>query len=138
MDAAAVMDAIRRMGLKATPQRMAVVEYMDGIRGHPSAEDVHREIKKAHPTVSLSTVYKTLDLLRERGMVFEVYTGSGSRYEGRGEIHVNLVCERCGRIDDLGGEFVHDLLGWASKSTGYKIHGSPQMMGICGQCHAVQ
>lgn len=138
MDAAAVMGAIREMGLKATPQRMAVAEYMDGVRGHPSAEEVHREIKKTHPTVSLSTVYKTLDMLRERGMVSEVSTGSGSRYEGRGALHVNLVCERCGRIDDLEGEFVHDLLRRVSESTGYEIRGSPQVMGICGRCRTAQ
>lgn len=138
MDTVAVMDAIRGMGLKATPQRIAVAEYMDGVRGHPSAEDVHREIKKTHPTVSLSTVYKTLDLLRERGMVSEVSTGSGSRYEGRGTLHVNLVCERCGRIDDLEGEFVHELLLRMSVSTGYEIRGSPQVGGVCGQCRSVQ
>ena len=138
MDAAAVHGCHSPDGLKATPQRMAVAEYMDGVRGHPSAEEVHREIKKTHPTVSLSTVYKTLDLLRERGMVFEVSTGSGSRYEGRGALHVNLWCERCGRIDDLEGEFVHDLLVRVSESTGYEIRGSPQVGGVCGQCRTVQ
>lgn len=138
MDAAAVMGAIRGMGLKATPQRMAVAEYMNGVSGHPSAEDVHREIKKTHPTVSLSTVYKTLDLLRERGMVSEVSTGTGSRYEGRGALHVNLVCERCGRIDDLEGEFVHELLRRVSESTEYEIRGSPQVKGVCGRCRAIR
>jgi Fe2+ or Zn2+ uptake regulation protein len=136
MDTAAVMGAIREAGLRVTPQRMAVAEYMGRTRSHPSAEEVHQAVRKILPMVSLSTIYKTLDLLRERGMVSEVATGSGSRYDGRNVPHINLVCERCGRIEDVEGEFVHDLLHSVADSTEYAVNGCFEMRGRCGRCRA--
>lgn len=134
IDSESVMEAIRRAGLRVTPQRMAVAEYMETTHGHPSVEEVHQKIKTIHPMVSLSTVYNTLYLLREQGLVSEVATGSGSRYDGRSVPHINLVCERCGRIDDLEGQFVHDLLRSVAHSTEYEVNQCFELRGRCGQC----
>lgn len=134
MDAGTVMEALRSGGMRVTPQRMAIAEYMASTTSHPSAEEVHRAVRKRHPMVSLSTVYKTLEMLRDRGLLSEIDMGSGSRYDGRNTAHINLVCVQCGRIEDLEGDFVGDLYRHVTKSSEYRVGGCLDLRGLCGLC----
>lgn len=129
-----VMDALRRGGMRVTPQRMAIAEYMGATTSHPSAEEVHRAVRERHPMVSLSTVYKTLEMLRDQGLLSEIEMGSGSRYDGRNTTHINLVCMECGRIDDLEGDFVGDLYRHVAESSEYEVGGCLDLRGRCGSC----
>ena len=68
---ASAIEALRSRGYKATPQRIAICRIALNSRAHPSAQQVHAEVKKIHPTVSLATVYKTLEVLRDLDLVQE-------------------------------------------------------------------
>ena len=61
-----IVKILREDGFRITPQRTAIVEYVLNTEDHPSAEKVYRNVKKKYPMVSLSTVYKTLDLLQQK------------------------------------------------------------------------
>jgi Fur family peroxide stress response transcriptional regulator len=58
-------------GFKMTPQRIAILDFLEGNTGHPSAEDIYKEIKKKHPTVSFATIYNTLETLKKRREIVE-------------------------------------------------------------------
>ncbi len=61
------MEKYRRLGIKLTPQRLAILEYLNGNTDHPSAEDIYRTVSKKYPTMSFATVYNTLGTLKTAG-----------------------------------------------------------------------
>ena len=97
-----LVDLFRSRGLKVTPQRQAVFEVLYGNEGHPTAEAVHDRIKRTMPTVSLRTVYQTLNDLAELGELQPLDLGTGStRFDPNVEDHHHLVCTRCRTVRDL-------------------------------------
>ncbi|HCC68554.1 MAG TPA: transcriptional repressor, partial [Nitrospiraceae bacterium] len=62
----------KNLGLKLTPQRLAVLNYLDGNKSHPSAEGVYKNVLKKYPTMSFATVYSTLKALKKKGKVLEL------------------------------------------------------------------
>lgn len=97
----------RARGVKATPQRLEVYRALLETDEHPSPEAVYRVVKGRMPSVSLATIYKTLEALREAGLARLVsHAGDTKRYDGRTDPHHHLVCRGCGRIVD----FVHPAL----------------------------
>ena len=67
-----IVSSLRDEGFRITPQRIAIVDYLLKTEEHPSADLIHKVIKKKYPMISLSTVYKTLDLLKEKKLVNEM------------------------------------------------------------------
>jgi len=92
----------RKEGLKATPQRLAVFKALEGNKSHPSAEDVYRIIHKDFPTVSLTTIYRTLETLVKMGELAELQLVKGFRnYDPDTSHHHHIVCTVCGRAEDV-------------------------------------
>jgi Fur family peroxide stress response transcriptional regulator len=92
----------RNLGLKLTPQRIAILDYLDGNKRHPSAEDIYRAVSQKFPTLSLATVYTTLGALKEKGKVLELTIDPGKkRYDPETSKHNHLICVSCKRIIDL-------------------------------------
>ena len=87
-----IVTSLRDEGFRITPQRIAIVEYILNTEEHPSAEQIHNVVQKRYPMVSLSTVYKTLDLLREKKIVNEIDVDGESRFDAHVDDHINLVC----------------------------------------------
>lgn len=87
-------------GLKATPQRLEILKVIEKL-GHPSIEDIYHHLGKNFPSISLATVYKNLNLLRDIGIVHQLHIRKGHRYELRTTSHAHLVCSQCGKIQDL-------------------------------------
>jgi Fur family peroxide stress response transcriptional regulator len=95
------MARLRSKGYKVTPQRLAICKLILSSKGHPSADQIYREIRKAYPTISLATVYYTLDLMKDLGLVHELgFSDRSSRYDPNVSPHVNIICPRCGEIRD--------------------------------------
>jgi Fur family peroxide stress response transcriptional regulator len=122
------------MTYRMTPQRMAILGILEGNRDHPSAEDVHREVKKSYPTMSLATVYNTLKLLCERGELLELAIDPArKRYDPEMADHSHIMCEECGGIADVGRS-VAVRLG-EDERMGYEITGTcVQFYGRCPEC----
>lgn len=130
-----VIDSLRKEGFRITPQRVAIVSHMLHTESHPSAEDLHEAVRKKHPMVSLATVYKTLELLKKNGMVRELDFPTGARYDSNLEQHVNLVCVRCGRIDDMDETSLGELQSRVAKKARYRVLGGRfELYGYCSQC----
>src|SRR5574341_444502 len=99
-------DEIRRRfkacGLKLTPQRAAIYKALVETTNHPTAEALHRQVTKVHPMISPNTVYYTLGVLREAGLVREVnYWHDRTRFDANMTLHHHLICLGCRRIEDL-------------------------------------
>jgi Fur family peroxide stress response transcriptional regulator len=133
---AAAIEALRNKGYKATPQRIAICRIAIHSREHPSAQSIYDEVKKVHPTVSLATVYKTLQVLRELNLIQELSFPTGqARFDSYMKPHVNLVCLQCGSIIDLDDLTTCDFVKRVAAATKFKPNGQRiDVYGICQKC----
>jgi len=102
---------LREKGFRVTPQRLAVCEFVLSSKDHPTVDQAYQAVQKRHPTISLATVYQTLHLLTEIGMLQELGISNGvSRYDPNSSPHVNVVCKNCGKIQDYESESARKFL----------------------------
>lgn len=110
MDDQELFALFRKNGYKVTTQRLAIYKFIVTRKDHPSADLIYQELKTDYPTLSLGTIYKTLHTLKELGLIQELGFNEGSiRYDPDMELHINLVCSKCGKIDDYKTENVTEL-----------------------------
>ncbi|MFQ5875060.1 MAG: Fur family transcriptional regulator [Dehalococcoidia bacterium] len=98
-----VLDALRAVGYRLTPQRVMILSAIASSPGHMTAEEIHEKVKKTYPYIDIATVYRTLQLLRRLRLVVEIDLGSGSsQYElAKAEKHHHMVCRECQRTIDI-------------------------------------
>ena len=110
MDDQELFALFRKNGYKVTPQRLAVYKFILTRKDHPSADQVYQVLKNDYPTISLGTVYKTLDLLEKLGLLQKLrFNEDRVRYDPDVELHINMVCSKCGQIYDYKAENVKQL-----------------------------
>jgi len=133
---ASAIEALRSKGYKATPQRIAICRIALNSRKHPSAQQVYDEVKKIHPTVSLATVYKTLEVLRDLDLVQELNFPKGqARFDSYMNPHINLICLRCGSITDLNDFTTEEITRKVAAATKFKPSGQRiDVYGTCQKC----
>jgi Fe2+ or Zn2+ uptake regulation protein len=125
----------RARGLKVTPQRQCIFRVLHENPSHPSAESVYAEVSHQMPTISLRTVYQTLNDLASMGELVQLDLGTGSaRFDANLDGHQHLVCDRCGKVVD-----VHvDTSGLSLPSTrrqGFTIDTTQIVFrGTCAEC----
>jgi Fur family peroxide stress response transcriptional regulator len=136
-----VMAACRTRGVRLTPQRLAIFDYLVRNPGHPTAEDVYQDVVATHPTLSFATVYNTLELLVEMGEVRIVIVDElRRRYDVNTEPHQHAICRRCRRIMDVRDNEIGDRLRSALaqvdlRSSDFTVEAaSVEFSGICGAC----
>ncbi len=124
----------KEIGLKLTPQRMAILDYLEGNTSHPSAEEVYAAVSKRFPAISVATVYNTLASLRDRGCLLELTIDpSKKRYDPDTRPHHHLICTSCKRVADI--EFKYDLSVPEGLRMGYEITGNHiEFYGLCPEC----
>jgi Fur family ferric uptake transcriptional regulator len=131
------MEALQGIGYRLTPQRMMILEAIADSGGHISAEEIHQKVRGAYPYLDISTVYRTLDLLKSLHLISETDMGRGhSQYEllSKG-LHHHLVCRECGRILDMGDSLLDPLRLAIERECGF--HAEIEhlaIFGICGAC----
>jgi len=92
----------QKIGLKVTPQRMAIYRVLAESKEHPSAERVYRQVRRELPNISFDTVNRTLLTLNEIGVAFVVEgSGDAKRFDGNLESHQHFKCVKCKRIIDF-------------------------------------
>ena len=130
-----VIDALRGNGFKATPQRIAICNFALGSRDHPTAQEIHREVKRVYPTVSLTTVYKTLQVLKQLHLIQELAFSGGERFDSHMEPHINVMCVRCGEVLDINDHSARDMVQRAAAKTRYTFTGQRfDIYGVCEKC----
>ncbi|MCL5023083.1 MAG: transcriptional repressor [Nitrospirae bacterium] len=128
------MEKYKKIGIKLTPQRIAILDFLEGNRSHPSAEEIYREVVKRFPTMSFATVYNTLAVLTQRESVRELTIDPDKkRFDPNTEPHHHLLCTKCGRIEDVHSRF--DLALPNSVRKGFELTGNHiEFYGICPAC----
>jgi Fur family peroxide stress response transcriptional regulator len=128
--------ACREQGVPVTHQRLAVYRALLESQEHPDADAIHQSLESQFPTLSLGTVYKTLEMLERQGLIREVAApGPTRRFEAPWHPHHHLWCVRCRRITDLVDPALNGLTlppGLDFELTGYTI----QFNGVCAACRS--
>ena len=129
-----IIEALQQIGYRLTPQRMMILEAIADSDGHLSAEEIHETVRSAYPYLDISTVYRTLDLLKTLHLVSETDMGSGhAQYEllSKG-LHHHLICTECGRILDVPNSFLDPLRRAVEEK--YDFHAEIEHLAISGIC----
>ena len=93
---------LEQHGVRITPQRQEILRYLAGARTHPTASEVYAAVRAVFPRVARATVYNTLNLMVQLGLISELKRDEGAvRYETDLSPHINLICIRCGRVEDV-------------------------------------
>ncbi|MCS7178411.1 MAG: Fur family transcriptional regulator [Anaerolineae bacterium] len=131
----ALIRRLRERGYRFTPQRMAIVRAVLESTGHPSAEEIYREVSATFPMLSLATVYKTLEMLRDLGEVMELPVGGRTRYDRNPQPHVHLICEKCHTVMDWEEEVAVPVSTERVAATGFHPHHyRVEIYGLCSRC----
>jgi Fe2+ or Zn2+ uptake regulation protein len=131
-----LIELLRSRGYRVTPQRLAIHRLMRERDRHASAEEVREAIADSLPGTSTPTVYATLDLLAELGLVRRLHAGGGpTLYDSRTESHHHAVCRMCGRVEDV--DRTADLTGVtrAARRRGFRTEDVEVVVsGLCADC----
>lgn len=124
----------KNLGIKLTPQRLAILGYLEGNTDHPSADDIYKSVQEAFPTMSFATVYTTLETLRQRGMLAELTIDPAKkRFDPNIEKHHHLICTDCSKVVDVHKDFSLDLP--AGVADGFDVTGNHiEFYGRCSAC----
>jgi len=132
--------ALRGRGHRVTPQRLVINRALRELDRHASADEVLALVSDRLPNVSLPTVYATLDLVEDLGLARRVRAGAGAvLYDPRVDEHHHLVCERCGRIEDIAPRL--DLRPAMRAATRHGFGSSRAdvvVTGLCPSCAAAR
>ncbi|KKL94530.1 hypothetical protein LCGC14_1863730 [marine sediment metagenome] len=97
-----VVERFKSKKLKITPQRLGIFEILEGNTAHLSAEDVFKEIRKSYPTISFTTVYKTLEIMEKMGEIMKITIDEERKhYDPNTDSHHHIICLRCNKISDI-------------------------------------
>jgi len=120
--------------MRLTPQRLAVLEYLEGNKAHPSASDIYKAVSEKHPMMSIATVYNTLEILREKQQALELFIDpQRKRFDPNTKPHHHLICVECRAIIDVERNFALDLTD--GEKCNYEIVGNHvDFYGVCPKC----
>jgi len=122
-------------GLRITPQREAILEYLLSTDEHPSARGILESVRNKVPRICLSTVYGTLAELSKHNIIKELeFDEMENRYEGNISQHINLVCVRCGRISDYMTAHTIDMEQVRQATQFRPIQSRFELYGVCAAC----
>ncbi|MBC8448205.1 MAG: transcriptional repressor [Chloroflexi bacterium] len=128
---------LRQAGKRVTPQRVLILETIREGGGHLDADEIYRRARQKAPHLSLSTVYRTIGVLKEAGVIEELHLGEGHHhYELRAEKgHHHLICQACGQVIEFDCPFSQELWHSLSGKHGFEITDVRlSLLGYCADC----
>jgi Fur family peroxide stress response transcriptional regulator len=125
---------LKPLGIRLTPQRLAIAEVVVNSADHPTVRDIYERVRAFFPYVTVATVYSTLDLLEEAGIVRGLAFQRVSRYDANLSPHANLVCVECGAVldADVGQEMVAELRELIRQGSDFEV--ASQRVDFYGWC----
>jgi Fe2+ or Zn2+ uptake regulation protein len=131
-------ETLHARGMRVTPQRLVIHEALARLDRHATAEQVRDAVAERLPGVSLPTVYATLELLEELGLVRRVRAGSGALlYDPRTTPHQHAVCRSCGAVEDLDVALDASNALDAAGRAGFRAEAAETVVsGVCARCAA--
>jgi Fur family peroxide stress response transcriptional regulator len=132
-----MIERLKESDCRITPQRYAVLNMLASSTDHPSVESIHAKLIAHYPTMSLATVYKTINLLKREGEILELeFSDLGNRYDGKKPYpHPHVICTECGVIIDPSQLDMDEITSKMMEETGFEIHTHRlDFYGICPRC----
>lgn len=132
-----MLAVLKTAGLRLTPQRSAICQALAGDTSHPTAQALHARLQKTFPSLSLATVYNTLETLAAAGLIQDIGEAGDntSHYDADPTPHVNVICTRCHRIDDYASSSLKGVAERVGKDLGYELRGARiAYYGLCPKC----
>ena len=141
IDMNALKEDLKKKGYKLTPQRRSIVDtIIDNEGQHLTAEEIYDKVKKNCPEIGLATVYRTILLLEELGVISRLDLNDGcSRYEivhsNETHRHHHLICNTCHKVSEVQDDLLEELEIGIEKQYKFKIlDHSVKFYGICDEC----
>jgi len=125
---------------RMTNQRHVILEEVQKVNTHPTADEVYETVRKRLPRISLGTVYRNLEILSTRGLIQKIGpVSSQMRFDGITKNHYHLRCIYCGKVEDAPIETVDKLENAIREKSDYNIIGHKlEFIGICPTCNKKQ
>ena len=127
--------ALKEKGYKLTPQRIMVLEILHEAEGHITAPEIYDRIRIKYPGINKSTIYRTIELLKETGLVTETKFGGDNKlhyhHTEKGHHH-HLICQKCGKIIDLDEDVLFPLKDTLKSK--YSFNAELRHLAIWGHC----
>jgi Fur family ferric uptake transcriptional regulator len=136
VSSSSLADMLRSRGLRLTAQRQLVLEAVYEL-GHATPDQVHAAVARTAAGVNITTVYRTLELLEELGLVTHAHLSHGApTYHAAGEDqHVHLVCRECGVVAELPPAVLDELVQRLATERGFLVDvGHVALFGLCRDC----
>ncbi len=133
-----IVGRIVASGRRRTMSRQAVIQVIVDCHGHISADDIATRVQEDFPSMDVSTVYRTLETLRELDIVDRVYFADGSTvYHLRDHQHHHLCCEKCGSVQELPVSLMESVEKDLLEEFGFELHQRPLgLFGLCKACRS--
>ena len=128
----------KELGIKVTPQRIAIYKELASTDQHQSTETIYKKIKDYYPNISLTTVYRTLETFEKLGLISVVNVlYNAARYDANLDPHHHIVCTECKKVEDVYDESLNNL-DISNKTLGdYQVEGySLLLSGVCTSCRS--
>ncbi|MBI4903795.1 MAG: transcriptional repressor [Acidobacteria bacterium] len=139
-----IKDSLRERGVRLTRQRRILLDLIDTSGQHLDAEQLFQMAKKKDPKLNRVTVYRTLKMLKQSGLVDELdlmhYGGDQHYYETRlKQEHAHVICLRCGKVEEFFGEPIHKLRKQVEENLGFQILlARTEVGGYCSNCQIMR
>ena len=124
---------------RITKQKTAILDLLHAVESHPTAEWLYQETRKTIPGISLGTVYRNLNQLRDNGEIAELKFGSNqNRFDGRKENHYHFCCTSCGQVFDLDMPLIKSVETKAKAAGDFLVTGHRiEYYGLCAHCREI-
>lgn len=131
------IDTLKESGVRITPQRHAVLDYLLTSETHPTADEIYKALANKFPNMSVATVYNNLRVLKKIGLVRELtYGDDSSRFDCNMTDHYHILCNKCGKIVDFHYPSLDEVESLAEQVTGFEV--SYHRMELYGKCESCQ
>ncbi len=127
-----IAELMKSKGLKPTIHRVQVLEYLQNVKTHPTADEIYEELKKKEALISRATVYNALRELVEHGLIARIVTPYSQRYDYIYNEHQHFYCEKCNRVFDVEVSF--SLGKVKSEDIAYLNSFEVLLIGVCKEC----
>lgn len=121
---------------RETKQRKRIMEILSSTKSHPTADWVYSRLREEFPSLSLSTVYRNIRILKKQKRILELPFGhTFDRYDGNPAPHPHFACQKCRRVFDIDVSGLEKIFENATKNANFELEGfNLNLYGICNDC----
>lgn len=132
------LDTLKQNGVRITPQRHAILEFLATSKTHPTADEIYKSLASNFPNMSVATVYNNLRVFLSAGLIKELtYGDASSRFDFTTHDHYHIICDACGNIVDFQYPGLEEVEHLAAHITGFKVKSHRlEVYGTCPTCLA--